>query len=210
MARKSNNLDKKMIRVGMTLIKKKGVARLSVREVAEKAGANLGMFNYHFGSKEQFLRQALDEIYRDFIHRLESSRSLHNDLEVILIEIAMFSRDNCQLLTALFSDVLSQEKVVTRFLRENFSVHFQILDQALQQYLKQKGLRVKNPHHALRFLIGAVGIPNVLLEVANRWGRDKAPFDSDLQLKQRTRAAVIGLEMALCESSSTPNSEAND
>ena len=55
MARKSNNLDKKMIEAGIKLLKRHGAANLSVRDVANEAGANLGMFAYHFGTKEKFI-----------------------------------------------------------------------------------------------------------------------------------------------------------
>lgn len=198
MARKSNDLDKKMIAAGIELIQERGIARLSTREIADRAGANLGMFNYHFGTKEKFILKILNHFYQKFLDDLKGLNGEDPELETVLLQIAAFSRDNRRLLTPILSDVLAGDKVVTRFLKKNFSKHFLFLQLALQRHLKQKNLSALNPHHAIRFLIGAVGVPNILLEISEKGSRIKSSPESDEELVSRVKAAIIGLESELC------------
>lgn len=73
MPRKSNNLDKKMLRVGATMLRQNGAAALSIREVAKKEGVNLGMFNYYFKDKNEFIRTILEDTYSPFITDLREN-----------------------------------------------------------------------------------------------------------------------------------------
>jgi AcrR family transcriptional regulator len=265
MARKSNELDKKMIAAGVELILEGGIAKLSTRDIAERAGANLGMFNYHFGTKEKFVLKLLNEFYKEFLENLDPLNNEEPHLEAVLFQIAVFSRDSRKLLTSILSDVLSNDEVVVRFLKKNFSEHFAVLEQTLKAHLKIKKLSTPNINHAIRFLIGAVGVPNILFEVSilsdvlsndevvvrflkknfsehfavleqtlkahlkikklstpninhairfligavgvpnilfevyERGGRKKHSPDSDNELKSRVKAAIIGLESGLCD-----------
>ncbi|MCC6278540.1 MAG: TetR/AcrR family transcriptional regulator [Oligoflexia bacterium] len=198
MARKSSDLDKKMVAAGIELIQEGGIARLSTREIADRAGANLGMFNYHFGTKEKFILKILNDFYQKFLDDLMGLNGEDPELEAVLHQIAAFSRDNRKLLTPILSDVLVGDKVVIRFLKKNFSKHFLVLELALQKHLKLKNLLASNPHHAIRFLIGAVGVPNILLEISEKGSRYKYSPESDEELVSRVKAAIIGLESKLC------------
>jgi hypothetical protein len=120
-------------------------------------------------------------------------------LETVLFQIAVFSRDSRKLLTSILSDVLSNDEVVVRFLKKNFSEHFAVLEQTLKGHLKVKKLSTPNINHSIRFLLGAVGVPNILFEVYERGGRKKHSPDSDNELKSRVKAAIIGLESGLCD-----------
>jgi len=193
MGRKSSDLDKKMVEAGIALIKERGVAKLSVREVAELAGANLGMFNYHFGTKEKFLIRALTEVYDKFIGELTETVETDSDLELVLFQLAKFSRDNREILTSILSDMLSNEAVVSQFLRKNFSKHFKLLAASAQKHVREQGHKIENHHHVVRYLVGAVGIPNILLEVYNRGTSKKINPETDEELRRRTKAAIAGL-----------------
>ena len=193
MGRKSNDLDKKMVEAGITLIKKRGAAKLSVREVSELAGANLGMFNYHFGTKEKFLLRALREVYDKFIVELTDTVESDSDLEHVLFQLAKFSRDNREILTSILSDMLANEEVVSQFLRKHFSKHFELLGHSAQKHLREQGRQIENHHHVVRYLVGAVGIPNILLEVYNRGAAKKIKPETDEEITRRTRAAIAGL-----------------
>jgi AcrR family transcriptional regulator len=48
------------------LVFERGYARTSVRDLASEAGANLGAVNYHFGSRENLLNQAMFEFFLDW------------------------------------------------------------------------------------------------------------------------------------------------
>ena len=62
MSRPSRNVDALLLRAGRELYPETGAAGLSIRKVAERAGVNLGMFHYHFRTKEAFVRQLLQAL----------------------------------------------------------------------------------------------------------------------------------------------------
>lgn len=199
MGRKSNGLDRKMIAAGIELVKEHGIASFSVRDVVNRAGANLGMFNYHFGTKEKFVLILLNEFYLDFLAKIENGQAISPNLESVLFQIAVFSRDSRKIITSILSDVLANDPTVTEFLKNNFSKHFLLLESTLEKHLRAKRLTAANPNHATRFLIGAVGVPNILLEIYNREVRKQVPPENDLELKMRVRAAIHGLESEFCK-----------
>ena len=52
MARPSQNLDRALLEAGFAELERGGVRGLSVRAVCARAGVNVRMLNYHFGSKD--------------------------------------------------------------------------------------------------------------------------------------------------------------
>ena len=70
MPRPSRNLDRVLLAAGRELLARRGCAALSVREVAHAAGVNLGMFHYHFKTREVFLKTLLQQTYEDMFARL--------------------------------------------------------------------------------------------------------------------------------------------
>jgi AcrR family transcriptional regulator len=55
MARLSRNIDQALLRAGRELFPRVGCGGLSVRALAEHADVNVGMFHYHFKTKDKFL-----------------------------------------------------------------------------------------------------------------------------------------------------------
>jgi len=54
-----------------TLVAERGYAGTSVRDIAALAGANLAAVNYHFGSREALLDEAVLECFLDWTRRFE-------------------------------------------------------------------------------------------------------------------------------------------
>ena len=77
MPRPSRNLDHALLAAGRELFPERGCAALSVREVADAAGVNLGMFHYHFKSRDVFLRSLMQQAYEEMFTRLTAELSLH-------------------------------------------------------------------------------------------------------------------------------------
>src|SRR2546423_10457078 len=73
MPRPSRNLDLALLQAGRELFPQAGCAKLSVRAVAERAGANVGMFHYHFKSKDNFLRALLQQVYEEIFAGLSQA-----------------------------------------------------------------------------------------------------------------------------------------
>ena len=53
----------RLLRSGLVLARKSGLRRLTVRAVAAHAGANLGSFVYHFGSRDAFNAELMERWY---------------------------------------------------------------------------------------------------------------------------------------------------
>jgi TetR/AcrR family transcriptional regulator, fatty acid metabolism regulator protein len=53
---------KRILLAAKELFEEKGFDRTTVREVASKAGANVALINYHFGSKENLLTAIVEEM----------------------------------------------------------------------------------------------------------------------------------------------------
>src|SRR6185436_4377218 len=118
MPRPSRNLDRALLAAGRELLPHRGCAGLTVREVAEAAGVNLGMFHYHFKSREAFLRALLQSMYEEMFTQLmqqsvplpgrgESGQA--GAIEVLrgaLRFMGRFVRANRPLLTRVIADAL--------------------------------------------------------------------------------------------------------
>jgi AcrR family transcriptional regulator len=55
-----------LLEAAKRLLFERGYARTSVRDLAAEAGANLGAVNYHFGSRENLLNQAMFEFFLEW------------------------------------------------------------------------------------------------------------------------------------------------
>ncbi len=175
------------------MLRQKGAAALSVREVAKKAGVNLGMFNYHFKDKNEFIKMVLEDAYSPFITELRENQA--QNLEEVLLSLAKFSRNYHQSVLSLIGDVLSGEKNVAQFLRKNFTTHFAILFEVLTKHFVECNYNPKYLEHAFRYLISSVGLPNLLVGLKIKMSpKLKQELDSDSCLRRRVRAAMNGLE----------------
>jgi len=65
-AEKDIHTRNRLIRAGVKVFDRKGYAAASVREIVELAGVSKPALYYHFGSKEQLLREILNEAAREF------------------------------------------------------------------------------------------------------------------------------------------------
>jgi AcrR family transcriptional regulator len=54
-----SDTDQRLVDTALEMAKHSGLSNLKLRDVAQKAGVNLGMFHYHFKTKDQFTRAVL-------------------------------------------------------------------------------------------------------------------------------------------------------
>ena len=131
MPRPSRNLDKALLAAGRELFPDRGCAGMSIREVAEAAGVNLGMFHYHFKSREAFLRALMQQAYEEMFSTLtlEVARGTAPvaRLRVALRVLGRFMRDNRPFLARVLTDALSGEECAREFLRDNMPRHLGVL-----------------------------------------------------------------------------------
>jgi AcrR family transcriptional regulator len=163
MARPSRNLDQALLAAGRALLPERGCAGLSVREVAERAGVNLGMFHYHFRTREAFLRAVLQQAYEEMFARLtlESAgdgAALEN-LRAALRVLGRFLRDNRPLLGRVLADALAGEPSARAFVRDNLPRHVAVLHELFEAGRKAGAIRAIAFEQALGVCGGAVVLP---------------------------------------------------
>ncbi|MBI5743743.1 MAG: TetR/AcrR family transcriptional regulator [Elusimicrobia bacterium] len=127
MARPASGTDLKLKAAGRKLLQEKGITGLGVREVCRQAGVNTGMFHYYFGSKEEFLREVLKEMYSDFMVHFKAGVSAAGTprarLKNALIEIGRFALGMRHAAPMLFADMLHGKKEAFAFFSGNFTEH---------------------------------------------------------------------------------------
>jgi len=127
MPRPSRNLDKALLAAGRALLPARGCGGLSVREVAEEAGVNLGMFHYHFKTRDAFLRELLQSVYEDMFSQLQVQRddawSPADNLRAALRFLGRFLRANRPILSRVLADALCGDPIAIDFLKRNAPRH---------------------------------------------------------------------------------------
>lgn len=169
MARPSQQIDQRLLAAGFELLPVTGCRGLSARKLTEHAGVNLGMFHYHFRTKENFIRTLLDQTYEQMFSVLtikaQEGRSplhnLHNALKVL----AHFGRTHQQLLRRIGADALAGEHVAAEFLQINVPRHLGVVARLIEE-AQRDGSIVNAPlPQVITFLAGAIMAP-VLLGMA--------------------------------------------
>jgi AcrR family transcriptional regulator len=157
MPRPSRNLDQALLAAGRALFPKRGCAGMSIREVAEGAGVNLGMFHYHFKSRDAFLRALMQQAYEEMFATLTLEVTRDMDPVVNLRNafrvLGHFMRDNRPFLARVFTDALSGEPCAREFLRDNMPRHIGVL-QGLVTEGQQRGLLLAIPFPQVLGLCG--------------------------------------------------------
>ncbi len=179
MSRPSRNTDALLIQAGRKLLPETGVSGLTLRRVAAAAKVNLGMFHYHFGSKREFARRVLQEIYEDFFKNFSMESGgmapARQRLRQALVILSRFARDNRKLLLAIVRDVLEGDAEATEFAKANIPRHVGIITGLVQECQRQGELRGIPLPLALSFLLGATAMPNVAMGIIEK-AAAKRPF----------------------------------
>jgi AcrR family transcriptional regulator len=112
------------------LLRRDGLDQITVRRIADEAGVGVGLINYHFGSKDELLIQAVKEIVglgrepgsqpwtnpeidpqvrlRSYLRTQANLLGRHTDLLPLLLERRLLEEefDNVQQLVALLREML--------------------------------------------------------------------------------------------------------
>jgi AcrR family transcriptional regulator len=157
-----------------------GITGLHLRAVARRAGINLGLFHYHFGSKEAFTRRLLQELYEDFFAKLSlESRGAGNPLERLrrsLVAIGRFMRRHRQFIAMIIQEVLQGHRGCVEFARKNIPRHVSVIAGLIKEG-QGAGLIQPIPlPMAMAFAMGGIGSPNLMIAMLERVGAKRA-FD---------------------------------
>jgi len=174
MPRPSQNLDLALLQAGHALFPDAGCARLSVRAVAAAAGVNVGMFHYHFRSKDDFLRALLAQVYEDVFQGLGAAAAAEPEalpaLRQGLIGAATVLQRHRRTIARLWMDALEGQPVAVEFLRANAPLHLGGLAALVARAQAEGALQPLPPLQCVAMLFGAVALPLVfaagMVEVA--------------------------------------------
>ena len=118
------------------LMAEKGYPRVTVREVAERAGVQAGLVNYHFGGKTALLRSAVASISEEMLERVQQAVSDGGSIEeriraliLGIVEAIAAAPYGPRLMVEqiLFADADVVEEFVERFARPNLTAILELL-----------------------------------------------------------------------------------
>ena len=200
----SKKTNQRMVKAALELIYRDGFDGLKLRQVAAKAGVNLGLFHYHFGSKDDFVRAVLQETYDRFFHRfrLESKGSgpAWERLRGTAIAFGCFMRDNRLLMLALLRDSFQGHRPVLEFVEANLPRHIEVFRALLQKSMKEGSVEETPLPLALSFLLGAVNMANLavgLMEHAGVKSLRGKPMEQFEKENLSDEAIALRVDMAL-------------
>lgn len=166
MPRPSRNLDRALLAAGRALYPATGCAGLTIRQVCEAAGVNTGMFNYHFGTREKFLRAVMQQAYEEMFSRFTlvtarpgAAAAPEDLLRAALRVLGRFVRDNREFIARLLSDALAGEPVAREFARDNLPRHATVIVGLVAAGAARGSLRALAPAQALGTIAGALAMP---------------------------------------------------
>lgn len=205
MSRPSRNIDQLLIATARELLPETGCRGFSIRQLTERAGVNLGMFHYHFKTREQFLARVLQDVYQEMFTTLtfqaHAERPPLENLRAAVTVLGRFARDNRFLVRRLLADALSGATTAQDFFRQNFPRHLGVIAELLSAGQRAGTIRKLPLTQALAFLAGAVALPNILVTVVQEQAIVPAQFLSNLDrevlsdkaIAQRVDMAMRGL-----------------
>lgn len=207
MTRPSRNIDQVLIATARELLPETGCRGFSIRQLTDRAGVNLGMFHYHFKTREQFLSQVLHDVYQEMFATLSfqahADRPPLENLRAALTVLGCFARDNRQLMRRLMADAMSDDATALDFFRRHFPLHLAVLAELVTAGQKAGQLQKLPRLQAITFLAGAVAMPNILAAMFTAQGGlpqealDHLTQDvlSNTAIEQRVEMALRGLSV---------------
>jgi len=163
MPRPSRHLDRALLAAGRELLPAHGCSGLTIRQVAEAAGVNIGMFHYHFRTREAYLRAVLQGAYEEMFSQLTlgiaKEGSATANLRAALRVLGRFLLDNRALIARILADALGGQAIARDFLKDNFPRHLGVLLMLVAAGQAAGELRPMAATQAVAFCAGALAMP---------------------------------------------------
>ena len=177
MSRPSAHLDQKLIATARELLPQTGFSGLSVREVARRAGVNIGMFHYLFKSKNAFVHRVLEDVYGDFLttflEAAETPGSARERLRAVLVAYAHFARSNRVFYAMMMRELLGGHPEMAAFAREYFPKHAGVLMTLIERCRRDKSVRELPTPVMCMFAMSSMAAPNLVVTGLESCGQKK-------------------------------------
>lgn len=165
-----------LIAAGRALVLRRGMAELTVRAVAAAAGANPGSFVYHFGTREAFLRELIEDwyapLYRDVSLVVETGGPALQRLRRAVVELIEFGRVHHGFIGRLILAAAAGEVPAREFITSLAGRHPRLLLRLVTDAQAEGAIVAEDPLQVLCMLMGSVGLPML---VAGAW-QGSSPF----------------------------------
>jgi AcrR family transcriptional regulator len=208
MSRNPGNADRLMLEAAKEIICKEGCSGLRIRELVKKAGVNLGMFHYHFQTKERFKQAVLQEMYEVFFDKLtsasrEKAPTAIAQLRNTLLAGGTFIRSKSEFYLAIFKDVLNGDPELIAFVELNIPRHMKVIRELVEKCQKERSMVTIPFPQIIAFLMTSANFPTLIGAVVRRHGKNRmsprafknyeTAVLSDKAIAQRIDLALKGL-----------------
>ncbi|MBI4350680.1 MAG: TetR/AcrR family transcriptional regulator [Elusimicrobia bacterium] len=174
MGRPPSGTDLKLKAAGRKLLQEKGITGLSVREACRVAGVNTGMFHYYFGSKEEFLKAVLKEMYAEFMLNFKAGVAVawtpRDRLRNALVEVGKFARSVRSVAPMIFADLAYGKKEAFAFVSGNFTAHIRHIAVLAEECRPESAVKGRSVPFLIVSMVSVMVFPMLVGGVLERNG----------------------------------------
>jgi len=174
MARPASGTDLKLKAAGRKLLQEKGITGMGVREVCRLAGVNTGMFHYYFGSKDEFLKEVLKEMYAEFMLNFRAGVAVAGTprarLKNALVEVGKFVRSVRSAAPMIFADMAHGNKEAFDFVSGNFTEHVRHIAALAEECRPASAVKGRSTPFIIASLVSVMIFPVLIAGVMERNG----------------------------------------
>ena len=156
------------MRAGARQARQAGLRSLTVRGVCQQAGANLGSFVYHFGSREAFVAEVIERWYAPLLEQMSATvdRALTPKarLRELVLQLGDWAAANSRFITHVLMDAASGEAAAQRFVRSLADRHPALILRVVAEAQRARELPRGEPLNVMLFLMGAIALPILLTD----------------------------------------------
>lgn len=197
MPRPPGDAVQRLLKAGAALAREGGCGSVTVRAACRRAKVNLGLFHYHFKSREAFLERLLEEGYQDFFARLSGSAegggTAPERLRRALLSIARFARERRRLCVGMLKDGMNGERRVAAFAARAFPHHLPLVLAIYEEGVRRGDFRRLPAPFFLSFCMGAMNGAGIMMTLFEDHGA-RRPFGRSLSQIQEDLLGDKALE----------------
>ena len=155
-----------LLAAGREIAQRDGFHALTVRAVATAAGANLGSFVYHFGTRDAFVWQLIEEWYAPLLTRVvlvaDGAAAPLERLRQAILQLVDFGIENDAFIGRLFIAAIANDASARRFLGSLAARHPKLLVRLIGEAQSAGAIVDEDPMQVLCFLMASVGLHRLL------------------------------------------------
>lgn len=201
---KDLSTKERLLAAGLHLVEQEGFLSLSIRKLCRKTNANTGSFVYHFGTRDAFLSEMIEQWYQPLFSTIsthfEQKHPAISQLKAMLIATGTFFLQHKNFITHLFLGASAQEPAILQFLSSLKNRHPKMLLSSIRQAQEENAICADDEHHILLFLVSVLAWPVFLMPALHfqttppEFITNMLPFSISLtHLEQRINWALAGL-----------------